>query len=118
MESNDAIAPNKSHPDKPTFRVYVLKLCEHEIARIDEMARTLKKARKEYINIHNIAFMDKDTDGLRSDLVAYEKIVQGYDELDAKLYEIDAQLAKERAALKEQRDVEEVKEFKNDAPKN
>jgi len=125
MESNDTIAPTapvaappKRHPDKPTFRVYVLKLCEHEIARIDDLARTLKKARKDYIDIHNIAFLNQDTDGLKADLAAYEKIVQGYDELDAKLFEIDAQLAKERATLKEQRDAAEAKERNDATPKD
>lgn len=76
---------------KPKFNDYCLLLCDFELRRIDELKRTLKKAAKEYSNVHRVLKLgtNEERDTIIRD---YPEFRKSYDSFDDEMEKYEKQI--------------------------
>ena len=97
---------------KPEFNDYCLLLCEFELKRIDELKRQLKKAAKEYANVHKT--LKLGTDEERNTIIRdYPQFKKSYDTFDDEMEQYEKEL-EEQYSNETQGVMNETVEIEND----
>ena len=91
-------------PQKPTFDVFCVKVCNMELERIEFLRKNLKKAKKDYIELLEQFKLCKNAEEAEKVANPHPELMEMYNNLDAEMLKVGEELAAhaERAQLAEE----------------